>query len=248
MTSQKSFKSRVRARMAKTGESYTTARSHLIPKVQSAPAPAPATDVAMTAPAADVAMIQKLSDSALRERSGRGWTEWFALLDAWGATAHTHTEIVRWLDAEHQLDNWSAQSVTVGYEQARGMRAPGQQSNGVFAASVSRTVATPVDRLFDAFADESVRNRWLPGVTISVRTATAPKSFRADWTDGSTRIAVGFTPKGQAKAQVALLHEKLDGVEAVAEMKAYWRERLTALKQLLESRPIESRPTQRTKG
>nr|BFE85406.1 hypothetical protein GCM10020093_080070 [Planobispora longispora] len=33
MTSNKSFKSRVRARMAKTGESYSAARRHLVPEV-----------------------------------------------------------------------------------------------------------------------------------------------------------------------------------------------------------------------
>jgi hypothetical protein len=42
-------------------------------------------------------------------------------------------------------------------------------------------------------------------------------------------------PKGAAKAEVAVVHEKLPGAEAVAEMKACWRERLTAFKQLLES-------------
>ena len=143
MTSQKSFKLRVRTRMDKTGESYTTARRNLLKRVEPPPAAAPATTAIMT---------QRLSDASLRERSGRGWDEWFALLDAWGATEHTHTEIARWLVAEHQVDNWSAQSVTGGYEQVRGMRAPGQQSNGDFVASVSRTVAMPVDRLFDAFA------------------------------------------------------------------------------------------------
>jgi hypothetical protein len=221
MTRQKSFKARVRVRMAKTGESYTTARRHLL-------------DKAGPAPAADAAMIRKLSDASLRERTGRGWDAWFALLDAWGATGRTHTEVARWLVAEQQVDNWSAQSITVGYEQARGLRAPGQQSNGDFVASVTRTVAVPVDRLFGAFSDESLRDRWLPNGTLRVRTATAPKSFRADWADGTTRIAVGFTPKGAAKAQVAVAHEKLADAEAVAAMKAYWRERLTTLKQLLE--------------
>jgi hypothetical protein len=51
---------------------------------------------------------------------------------------------------------------------------------------------------------EVFQSRWLPGVDLTVHTATAPKSFRADWTDGSTRIAVGFVAKGDAKAQVAV--------------------------------------------
>lgn len=226
MTSQKSFKSRVRARMDKTGESYTTARRHLLAKT--APA-SPAT------PAPQGIMGQQGSDAPLRERTGRGWGEWFALLDAWEATARTHTEIARWLADEHQVDGWWAQTITVGYEQARGLRAPGQGRDGYFTASGSRTVAVAVDRLFEAFADESIRQRWLPDATIRVRTATAPRSLRADWADGPTRIVVGFTARGDAKAQVALAHEKLTDADAAARMKAYWRERLAALKALLES-------------
>jgi hypothetical protein len=87
----------------------------------------------------------------------------------------------------------------------------------------------------DAFVDASLRDRWLPGSTLRVRTATAPKSLRGDWADGSSRIAVWFTPKGPAKTQVAVAHEKLADAAAVAAMKTYWRERLTTLKQLLES-------------
>jgi hypothetical protein len=49
-----------------------------------------------------------------------------------GATERKHAEIARWLVTEHEVDSWWAQSVTVGYEQARGMRAPGQQSDGYY--------------------------------------------------------------------------------------------------------------------
>ncbi|MGH3737140.1 MAG: hypothetical protein ACRDT6_16220 [Micromonosporaceae bacterium] len=226
MTTHKSFKSRVRTRMAKTGESYTTARRHLLTKVALMPAAVETVDVAMS---------RKVSDSALRERTGRGWAEWFALLDGWGGTQHSHTEIARWLGGEHEVDSWSAQTVTVGYEQARGMRVLGQQSNGAFAANVTRTVAAPAERLFEAFADELTRDRWLPDAKLRVRTATASRSFRADWEEDGTRIAVGFTAKTDAKTEVSVLHEKLADGEAVAELKTYWRERLTALKQLLES-------------
>lgn len=261
MTRNKSFKTRVRARMDKTGESYTTARRQLLHKVSSAPdeaaadqrtaafgpesasAPNPETT---NPPAADGVKAQQFSDASVRERTGRGWDEWFSRLDAWGATGRTHTEIARWLVAEQRVEGWWAQSITVAYEQARGMRAPGQGADGYVSASASKTIAVPVDRLFAAFADAELRERWLPGVMLRVRTATAPKSFRADWEDGSTRIVVGFTAKGDAKAQVAISHEKLADADAAARMKAYWRDRFTDLKQHLEGRsrrPSLSRST-----
>ena len=36
---------------------------------------------------------------------------------------------------------WWAQSITVGFEQARGIRRPGQRQDGTYEASVSRTVS-----------------------------------------------------------------------------------------------------------
>jgi hypothetical protein len=178
-------------------------------------------------------MTSKLPDSTLRARTGRGWDEWFTLLDSWGANKCGHAEIARWLINEHRIDRWSAQSVTVGYEQARGMRAPGQQSGGVFAASVSKVVEVPVDRLFQAFTDASLRSQWLPDLRIQVSTSTARRSLRASLADG-TRIVAGFLPKGDTRAQVALVHERLPGTEAVTQAKAYWQERLTVLKEFLE--------------
>jgi len=65
-----------------------------------------------------------MSDDAIRERTGRGWDEWFALLDAWQAASRPHPDVARWLRDEHGVDGWSAQSVTVGYERARGLRTP----------------------------------------------------------------------------------------------------------------------------
>ncbi|WP_455359107.1 DUF4287 domain-containing protein [Streptomyces sp. SYSU K21746] len=237
MTRQKSFKTRVRTRMDKTGESYTTARRRLLDKAGAEPeqAASQAAGPEQAAPAASGVRALRLPDAAVRERTGRSGDEWFALLDTWGGTGHTHTEIARWLVEEHGVDGWWAQSVTVAYEQARGMRAPGQKSDGYFSAGASKTVAVSVDRLFEAFADADLRERWLPGARLEVRTATAPKSFRADWEDGSTRLVAAFTVKGEAKALVGVQHEKLTDADAAARMKVYWRERLAALKELLEA-------------
>ncbi|MFG1872893.1 hypothetical protein [Micromonospora arborensis] len=236
MTNQRSFKARVRTRMAKTGESYTTARRHLLnrvaPPASTAPPPVPAP---APSPGSAAAQTERIAEDLIHARTGRGWADWFALLDAASATERTHTEIARHLVTEHEVPGWWAQTITVGYEQARGLRAPGQRRGGGFSASASRTVAVPALRLYEAFADETARARWLPDVDVRVRTTTAPRSFRADWSGGPTRIVVGFDAVGESKARVNVLHEKLTGAEQAAELKAYWRERLAALKTLLES-------------
>ena len=221
MTTQRTFKHRVRARMAKTGESYTAARRVLIAKGDRPEQAAPVFE-------------PPVSDQALRDATGRGWDEWFALLDAWGGVGHSHTEIARWVSEEHGVPGWWAQSVTVGYERARGMRAPGQRPDG-WSVSASKTVAVPVKRLYAAFEDEGLRARWLPGASLSVRTATPCRSARYDWEDGSTRVHVGFSERDGGKSNVAIQHERLPDAETAEEMKVWWRERVAVLKELLEA-------------
>jgi hypothetical protein len=220
MTRQKTFKRRVRERMAKTGESYTAARRVLI-----AHGDRPDTTVPKFEPLT--------SEEKVSEETGRGWQQWFALLDEWGAATRPHREIARWLRSEHGVTSWWSQTITVSYEYARGLRAPGQRPDG-WAASASKTIGVPVERLFDAFTDDALRERWLPGAELRLRTATPPRTARYDWEDGSTRVNVGFTRLAEDKSRVELDHERLPDHDTAEEMKAWWRERMTALKPLLE--------------
>ena len=218
MTRQKSFKRLVRVRMEKTGEAYTAARAALLAAEESTAAEVPALT---------------MSDEAVRHRTGRGWEEWFDLLDGAGAGEWSHRDIARWLAAEHGVDGWSAQSVTVSYERARGGRAVGERPDG-FTITASKTVAVGVERLFDAFVDESSRARWMPDGRLRERTATRPRSARFDWADGRTRVVADFEAKGEAKSMVSLEHARLADAAEAERMKAYWRDRVSALKAQLE--------------
>ena len=178
-----------------------------------------------------------VGDAAVRARTGKGWDEWLAVLDADGARDLGHKEIVelvgRHLPAD---DGWWQQMVTVAYEQARGLRAKHQKPEG-FQISRSKTVAAPVSRLYAAFVDPSSQAAWLgPDVAAAItpRTCNVDKSARLLWTDGRTTVDALFYEKGAGRSQVALQHSKLASAEEAAAMKAYWGERLDALKSLLE--------------
>ena len=175
------------------------------------------------------------SDEVIRSNTGKAWDEWFALLDAWGGVERPHPEIARWLNQEHGIPGWWAQGVTVAYEQARGLRAPRQRRGGQFEVNASKTVAVPVERLYEAFADPALRERWLPGAAFEVRTARPGKSIRANWEDGSTRLVIGFTAHGEARSQVALAHERIPDAATADKLKAWWRERVADLKRVLEA-------------
>jgi hypothetical protein len=219
MTRQSSFKRLVRSRMEKTGESYTSARASLLAAAEPKAAEGPALT---------------MSDEAIRRRTGRGWEEWFDLIDAWGGLERPHPEIARWLSDEHGIQGWDAQAVTVTYERARGLRAVGENAQG-FTVTASKTVDVPVERLYEAFVDESLRRRWLPDGELHVRTATEGKSARFDWGDGETRVNVWFEPKGEAKSTAALQHERLPDGEEADRLKVYWRDRVATMKEVLEA-------------
>ncbi len=222
MTEHKSFKRLVRARMAKTGESYTAARAMLLT----------AGDADPTRPG-EVRLAT--SEEKIRDRTGRGWEEWFGLLDEWGAADRPRRETARWVAEQQHLHPlaWNVQAVVSSYERARGLRAEGEKDDG-FAITVSRTVAAPVERLYDAAMDESQRHRWLPGGALSERTAARPRAARFDGSDGQSRVKLTFLAKGEFKSTVALEHRRLPDAEEAQRMKVFWRERFDALKGVLE--------------
>lgn len=226
MTRQKSFKRLVRTRMEKTGESYTAARAILLSAEETKGTAKP---------------VLATSDETIRRRTGRGWEEWFDLLDQWGAPDRTHRETARRVAELQEIEPlaWNAQAVVSSYERTRGLRAVGEHPEG-FAVTVSRTIAVPAGQLYEAFVEESARERWLPGVRMRERTATKPKSARFDWDDGSSRVNVTFLEKGEAKSTVALEHSRLADPEDREQMKAWWRERLTALRSGLEGGELDA--------
>ena len=138
-----------------------------------------------------------------------------------------------WMAREHGIKGWGASAVTINYERARGLRAVGEQADG-FTITASKTVAVSVDRLYDAFVTGTIRKRWLRDGQLRERTATNPKSARFDWGDGKTRVSVSFIAKGDAKSTVALQHERLVDGEEAERMKAFWRDRIGKLKDMLE--------------
>ncbi|GAB3481514.1 hypothetical protein [Amycolatopsis cihanbeyliensis] len=232
MTRRSSFKRLVRARMAKTGESYTAARTRLLAAHDQEPSGRSASG---TAPRLAT------SDESIRRRTGRGWEQWFDLLDEWGAAERSHRDIARWVAGQLGIEPlaWNAQAVAGGYERARGIREVGERADG-FAVTAQKTMMVSPDRLFDLFVDESLRRRWLPDGELRERTATKPRSARFDWLDGETRVHVVFDRKGERATTVAVEHARLADADEAERMKTYWRERLATLKGRLERGEIHA--------
>lgn len=217
MPVRKDLKRRVRDRMKKTGESYTAARRQLLAKRH-------------RAPAADYARLAGMSDAKVREKTGRTWADWVALLDDIRAADLPHRGIARHVSSLGTPD-WWAQMVTVGYERIRGLRQRGQRRDGAFEASKSRTFNVPVEVLFDAFANPRKRRGWLP-VEIAVRSASPPKRMRVTW-DDETTVQLEFASRSDRKSTVAVQHQKLGDRSAAEAMKRAWTAHLERLEAAL---------------
>jgi uncharacterized protein YndB with AHSA1/START domain len=176
MTQAAKLKSVIRARAAKTGESYTAARRHVLASRPAAivrkPSPvpeAPQPEALITQPAREPLIPRgEVSNAAALKRTGHGLDYWFAVLDRFG-TGHGHTKTAEYLYSKHKLPGWYAQSITVTWERARGLRQENQTCSGDFQVSVSRSIAAPVEVLVDLINEPKTRAKWLAGVDKALR-------------------------------------------------------------------------------
>jgi hypothetical protein len=214
MTQHRSFKDLVRARMARTGERYTTARAALL--------------------AARDRDVLATSDDRVRDRTGLGWEEWFDLLDAAGMRERPHREVARWLAAERGLDPlaWGVQAVVGSYDRARRGRQVGQHEDG-FAVSVQRTLPVPAEQALAHLLDGDRRASWVGEVDLSVRPGKHDRVVRFDVAGGPSRVHVSVDAKGADRCTVTVEQVRLPDAEAADAARTAWRGRLDALRSLV---------------
>jgi len=175
--------------------------------------------------------VNGISSEAVAARTGKTWSQWLKALDAAGAKKLDHKSIAKLLGEKFRVGAWWIQMVTVGYEQARGMRVKHERPDG-FSVSASKMFATPVGRLFRAWKDAKLRTVWLPE-PIKIRKATKDRSIRITWLKDDTTVETIFYPKSREKCQVSVQHNRLRSAMAADNVKAFWKRRLEALNKTL---------------
>ena len=238
MTRARALKHVIRARVAKTGERYTTARRHVLGTLKavprSEPAPTPSAKATKRTPG--------ISEEKFVKKTGHGFDHWFAVLDRFGAVEKGHTAAARHLFEAHGVDGWYAQGITVAFERARGVREVNQRCDGAYEVSVSKTVAGDAAAVARALEDAQVRAKLkTPDDTLVPALAAAlaaPKSkgfvirpdglgrFRYKW--GDTTVQFYVVPK-PGKVSVTVTNMNLPGSGAVEERRSIWREFLNSL-------------------
>ncbi|MFD4422654.1 DUF4287 domain-containing protein [Agromyces sp. NPDC058484] len=161
-----------------------------------------------------------VGDEAVLAATGRGRDEWFALLDEAGAGAWKHRQIASWLVGEHGVDGWWAQGITVGFEQARGIRRPGQRQDGTFEASVSRTVdlgtADALQALADVVGAELDAEPLALNLTAKHPTARFPL-------DGGEFVLASVSPLANGRSSIGLTWGRMPDGSRLADVKASMR-------------------------
>lgn len=214
MTRNESFKRRIRARMSETGERYGAARRVLV-------------EQAANPDGRGWVSPPEHSNEVIRERTGRGWDEWRDLIEAWPGHEQGHTAVATWLQEEHDVDGWWAQSVTVGWERITGRRLPGQMADGTFTANRSATVTVDVDALREMLLDDGGRADLFPGLDPELRSRPTSKTLRIGLVQGVAEISM--EPKDDGRVTVTVAHTKLSSPEDITHWKAYWGDWLAAL-------------------
>jgi hypothetical protein len=246
MTRARALKQVIRARVAKTGERYTTARRHVLTTLErTKPAHPPAVEAPPAAPVAVAKPRSKgMSDEAFRKRTGHGLDHWFAILDKFGGVAKGHTASARHLYDEHGVDGWYAQGITVAYERARGVRDANQRCDGAYEVSVSKVLNGTTAAVIKCLSDPKLRRRWTGDVDAQLAAALASSldgagakgvvvrddglgRHRYKW--DSTTVQLYITPKPGGKVSVVATQMKLANAAAVETSRAQWRTMLNAL-------------------
>src|SRR5688572_28123798 len=236
MTRARALKHTIRARAAKTGERYTTARRHVLRELSEK---APAARVAPVAPVTPAKTPKgAISDASVLKKTGHDLAHWCAVLDKFGAVEKGHTASARHLYETHGVDGWYAQGITVSYERERGVRGVNQRCDGAWEVSVSKTVTATTAQLVKAFTDARKRNDWIseadPKLAKAMADGVADKKskgfvvrpdglarFRYRW-DG-TIVQLYAYPKPGGKMALTVQHTKLADGDAVERYRGQWK-------------------------
>ncbi|PZE85387.1 hypothetical protein DEJ00_17840 [Curtobacterium sp. MCLR17_039] len=158
--------------------------------------------------------------------TGKKPDDWHALIDRADGATIGHAAIASWLIGRG-VEPWWAQGITIGYEQARGLRIPGQRADGTFAVSASRQV--PGER-------EAVLDRIVP--VFGAALGSTPKSERrggrrpsARWTFDDRESVLLNTEDGPKPdtVRISVQRERLAGPERMPDAKAELQQLLATL-------------------
>ena len=191
----------------------------------------------------------------VKSATGKTWDEWFSILDKRGGIAKGRRDINNYLYAECKLDLWWCATINVEYEAARGAVEKDGRAKG-YMICVTKTIAAPVDKAYEAWATAEGLNRWFSkknkaavadggsysnadGDTGVFKRVRKNKDLRFTWENPAhtspTLVDVVFQDKGKGKTGVMIAHDRIQNREEADGLREGWGQALDRLKALLEA-------------
>ena len=170
-------------------------------------------------------MVRPANTRAIELQTETSWEEWCAFLDAARGPTLDHNALVRKAREFRAISGWWAQEIAVAYEQHIGRRKPGQTSDGLFSASLSRTINGDIEALHKTWCDFANELTTFDGQLFleAPKTSATPKRlyWRCRFADKSAAV-VSMEVKSNAKVLVVVEHNKLLHETQIAAKKQAW--------------------------
>lgn len=142
-----------------------------------------------------MALIEKLgkiSNDTVMQATGKEWKEWVEIIDNEGGATMTHKEIARMLFEKKYIESgWWCQSVTVGYEYAKGRRVVGETKDAGFEVGAQKVVYQPVEKVWNFLLSPKGLHLWLGNISTLELKEKSPYETKDGTTGEIRRIKEG---------------------------------------------------------
>ena len=177
-------------------------------------------------------MVRSINIEAIEKGIGVSWSAVEDFLAGIDATRLSHKDIALALNESGLAEGWWAQSATIAFEQQIGRRQPGQDCDGQFQTSVSKTVPGSMDQARDQWVAVVGGVEEFSGIAVTrgpeLSDTAKWRYWRCGLADGS-RVNVHIYEKAAGKASVGLQHERLESVDQLDHWRAFWKAKLGEL-------------------
>lgn len=206
----------------------------------------------------DYAKVGKVSSLSVKKHTGKSWDQWVPLLEKAGARAWSHQEIVAYLKKKYRLTPWWQQGVTLGFEIATGRRAVGQDANGRYMVTATKTMTANVKTVWKELISNRGLSIWLKplsqvrilpqtsfetkdGYYGEIRTFAPNRRIRMRWQDPMWEkpsvVELHLVAQAEKKSILVFNHTGIPDNKTREELRARWREAADRCAKLMWTRP-----------
>lgn len=165
---------------------------------------------------------------AIERATNRSWDDWLTFMQRIGAEDLDHHTIATHLLTELRgmVDNigWWAQATAVAYEQHVGRRVPGQQPDGTFRISLSRSTTMGMSDLMQAWTAFADTDPDVGSLTVAPPRVSGTEkriTWRTKGQEQST-VTVISEPKKNGTAALIIQHGGLPSPDAANDARQTW--------------------------